>query len=156
MSKQSTERSLYDQTFDLPCRALPLLRQAIWLDGYSGWQGQVDRWKKMGVIRLRPPNPTRPPGGCNSGHRGIGDPVTRHCMTDQRGRAGYKPERVRAPQALGPVARVGAGRPARQSYARRRLDAGRPIEHDRLRLDVSGIIPGDWGKAGPGWLVRPL
>jgi len=25
-----------------------------------------------------------------------------------------------------------------------------------LRPAVSKIIPGNWGKAGPGWLVRPL
>jgi hypothetical protein len=27
---------------------------------------------------------------------------------------------------------------------------------NRVPLDVSRIIPGDWGKAGSGWLVRPL
>jgi hypothetical protein len=27
---------------------------------------------------------------------------------------------------------------------------------NRLRLDVSRIIPGDWGKVEPGWLVQPL
>jgi hypothetical protein len=39
-----------------------------------------------------------------------------------------------------------------------------PVTRDYLRSaaflglsqDVSWIIPGDWGKAGPGWLVRPL
>ena len=27
---------------------------------------------------------------------------------------------------------------------------------NRLKLFVSRIIPGDWGKAGSGWLTRPL
>jgi hypothetical protein len=27
---------------------------------------------------------------------------------------------------------------------------------ERKLLNVSRIIPGDWGKAGPGWLARPL
>ena len=27
---------------------------------------------------------------------------------------------------------------------------------NKLSLDVSRIIPGDWGKAEPGWLARPL
>jgi hypothetical protein len=27
---------------------------------------------------------------------------------------------------------------------------------NRLRLNVSKIIPGDWGKVGPGWLARLL
>jgi hypothetical protein len=27
---------------------------------------------------------------------------------------------------------------------------------NKLLLVVSRIIPGDWGKAGPGWLARPL
>jgi hypothetical protein len=27
---------------------------------------------------------------------------------------------------------------------------------NRERLGVSRIIPGDWGKDGPGWLARPL
>jgi hypothetical protein len=25
-----------------------------------------------------------------------------------------------------------------------------------LKLNVSKIIPGDWGKVGPGWLAQPL
>jgi len=27
---------------------------------------------------------------------------------------------------------------------------------ERLKLTVSKIIPGDWGKVGSGWLVQPL
>jgi hypothetical protein len=27
---------------------------------------------------------------------------------------------------------------------------------NKLPLNVSRIIPGDWGKVGPGWLARPL
>ena len=27
---------------------------------------------------------------------------------------------------------------------------------ERMPRAVSKIIPGDWGKAGPGWLARPL
>jgi len=29
-------------------------------------------------------------------------------------------------------------------------------ELERTTLEVSRIIPGDWGKAGSGWLARPL
>jgi hypothetical protein len=27
---------------------------------------------------------------------------------------------------------------------------------EKLKLNVSGIISGDWGKAESGWLVQPL
>ena len=27
---------------------------------------------------------------------------------------------------------------------------------ERMSRAVSRMIPGDWGKAGPGWLARPL
>ena len=33
---------------------------------------------------------------------------------------------------------------------------GRAATVNRLRLCVSEIIPGDWGKVGSGWLARPL
>ena len=32
----------------------------------------------------------------------------------------------------------------------------RTVAVNRLKLDVSRIIPGDWGKAEPGWLAQPL
>jgi hypothetical protein len=31
-----------------------------------------------------------------------------------------------------------------------------PTGVERLRVNVSRIIPGDWGKAGSGWLAQPL
>src|SRR5438876_887476 len=30
------------------------------------------------------------------------------------------------------------------------------VADERMTRTVSEIIPGDWGKAGPGWLARPL
>jgi len=31
-----------------------------------------------------------------------------------------------------------------------------PAAFNRLKPEVSRIIPGDWGKAGLGWLAKPL
>jgi hypothetical protein len=30
------------------------------------------------------------------------------------------------------------------------------VTDERMKLDVSRIIPGDWGKVGSGWLAQPL
>jgi hypothetical protein len=30
------------------------------------------------------------------------------------------------------------------------------VTDERMKLDVSRIIPGDWGKVESGWLVQPL
>ena len=32
----------------------------------------------------------------------------------------------------------------------------RTAADERMKSEVSRIIPGDWGKAGPGWLAGPL